>query len=68
MEELAKWWKNKNFLVTLAIVFVALVLSYVMARFVSWGWVICLLIGLIGGYNIHKFVVKKLDEKYGGEE
>lgn len=62
MSNWIKWWKDKTFLAMMVIAIIAVVLAYVFARFVTWGWVVSLVIGVIGGLGIRHVVVKKLNE------
>ena len=62
MSNWIKWWKDKTFLAMMVIAIIAVVLAYVFARFVTWGWVVSLAIGVIGGLGIRHVVVKKLNE------
>lgn len=62
MSNWIQWWKDKTFLAMMVIAIIAVVLAYVFARFVTWGWVVSLVIGVIGGLGIRHVVVKKLNE------
>lgn len=62
MSNWIQWWKDKTFLTIMVIAIIAVVLAYVFARFVTWGWVVSLVIGVIGGLGIRHVVVKKLNE------
>ena len=62
MSNWIKWWKDKTFLAMMVIAIIAVVLAYVFARFVTWGWVVSLVIGVVGGLGIHHVVVKELNE------
>lgn len=62
MSNWIQWWKDKTFLAMMVIAIIAVVLAYVFARFVTWGWVVSLVIGVVGGLGIRHVVVKKLNE------
>ena len=62
MSNWIKWWKDKTFLAMMVIAIIAVVLAYVFARFVTWGWIVSMLLGVIGGLGIRHVVVKKLNE------
>ena len=62
MSNWIKWWKDKTFLAMMVIAIIAVVLAYVFARFVTWGWVVSLVIGVVGGLGIRHVVVKELNE------
>ena len=66
MSNWIKWWKDKTFLAMMVIAIIAVVLAYVFARFVTWGWVVSLVIGVIGGLGIRHVVVKKFNELDNG--
>lgn len=57
-----KWWKDKTFLTILAIACVAMLVAFVFARYISWGWIVSCLVGLLAGLFIRKVITRKLDE------
>lgn len=57
-----KWWKSKFFLTILAIVAVTIVVTFLLAYLLEWGWIPAIALALGGGFAIRKVVIKKLDE------
>lgn len=64
--EWIKWWKDKTFLTILATCVVAIVLAFVFARFISWGWIVSMLIGVLSGLFIRKVIIKRIEEDNDG--
>ena len=62
MSNWIKWWKDKTFLTIMVTAIVAVVLACVFARCFAWGWIVSMLLGVIGGLGIRHVVVKKLNE------
>ena len=57
-----RWWKDRTFLTILAIAIVAMLVAFVFARYISWGWIVSCLVGLLAGLFIRKVITRKLDE------
>lgn len=62
MSNWIKWWKDKTFLAMMVIAIIAVVLAYVFTRCFTWGWIVSMLFGVIGGLGIRHVAVKKLNE------
>ena len=62
MGEWIRWWKDRTFLTILAIAIVAMLVAFVFARYISWGWIVSCLVGLLAGLFIRKVITRKLDE------
>ena len=62
MSNWIQWWKDKTFLAMMVIAIIAVVLAYVFARFVTWGWIPAIAVALGGGLVIRRIVIKKLDK------
>lgn len=67
MNEWIKWWKDKTFLTILATCLVAMVLAFVFARYISWGWIVSMLIGVLAGLFIRRVIIKRIEEGNDGE-
>lgn len=61
-----KWWKDRTFLTILAACIVAIVLAFVFARFISWGWLLSCLVGCLAGLFIRSVIVKRIEEDKDG--
>lgn len=66
MNEWIKWWKDKTFLTILATCLVAIVLAFVFARYISWGWIVSMLIGVLAGLFIRRVIIKRIEEGNDG--
>lgn len=60
--EWIKWWKNKTFMTILGIALVAMVVSFLLAYFIEWGWILSIVVACIGGFLIRRVISKKMDE------
>ena len=61
-----KWWKDKTFLSVMGVALVTMLLGFLMAHYISWGWIITVFIGAIGGLVIRKIVVNRIEENSNG--
>lgn len=63
MAKWIKWWKDKTFLAVMSVALVTMLLGFLMTYYISWGWIITVFIGAIGGLMIRKIVVNRLKER-----
>lgn len=63
MGEWIRWWKDRTFLTILITCIVAMILSFVFARYFIWGWIASLFIGVISGLFIRGVIVERLDDE-----
>ena len=59
--ELIKWWKNKWAVFAVATAILTVVIGFLFAYFISWGWILSLIIALGGGATILLFINKIID-------
>lgn len=57
-----KWWKSKFFLTVLGIALATISVSFVLAYFIEWGWILAIIAALLGGLSIRKVLINKLEE------
>lgn len=62
MAELIKWWKNKTSLTVLGIAVGTVGIAFLLAYFITWGWIPAIAVTCIGGLGIRKVIRKKFDE------
>lgn len=62
MIDFKKIWKDKTFLSVAGVALAAVVLGFVMARNISWGWLLAECIGAGAGIAIRNIVVKRKDK------
>ena len=56
-----KWWKNKTFNILLVITLLILLITFLFAYLLEWGWVVSVIVALVGGFIIRKIIIKALD-------
>lgn len=57
-----KWWKDKSILQIIGTAFGAVILAFIPAYFLSWGWILSILIAVFGGITMRKLIIKKLNQ------
>ena len=57
-----KWWKDKTFMLIFTIALLSIVLAFITAYFISWGWILSIIIAIIGGYSMREILFNKLNE------
>lgn len=62
MSEIIKWWKNKYAVIIVCIGILAVVIGFLFAYFISWGWILSLISAIIGGASIRYFTNKMIDD------
>ena len=60
MSEIIKWWKNKRAIILVLTLVLTVVIGFILAYFISWGWILSLIVavggGITGGYIIMKMI------------
>ena len=62
MIDFKKIWKDKTFLSVTGVALAAVVLGYVMAKNISWGWLLAECLGAGAGIAIRNIVMKSKDK------
>lgn len=62
MIDFKKIWKDKTFLSVTGVALAAVVLGYVMAKNISWGWLLAECLGAGAGIAIRNIVMKRKDK------
>lgn len=62
MAEIIKWWKNKNAVLIICTGVLSVVIAFLFAYFISWGWILSLVIAIAGGITMRIFINKLIDE------
>lgn len=60
--ELVKWWKNKWALLIVVTGVLTVIIGFLFAYFISWGWILSLIIALGGGVTMRVFINKMIDD------
>jgi hypothetical protein len=56
-----RWWEDKYFLLMWGVALLTMLISFLLAYFISWGWIPSIAIALLGGFIIRKIITKRLD-------
>ena len=59
MNNLIKWWEYKTFITILCVIFVTMLVS-VLVSFLQYGWILSIIVALIGGFIIRQVIIKEL--------
>ena len=60
--EIVKWWKNKWAVLLIAVGISIVVVGFLFAYFISWGWILTLVVAAVGGFTI-RLIAKKMVEQ-----
>lgn len=56
-----KWWKNKTFLLIMGISLITMIIAFLLAYFIEWGWILAIILACIGGVLIRKIIDRAID-------
>lgn len=62
MSTWVKWWKNKTVVTVFIIALVAMVLSFITAYFITWGWIPSIIIAGTGGILIRRVIINAVNK------
>ena len=62
MGELIKWWKDKLIVAIVLIAVLSVVIAFLFTYFISWGWIIAIIIAVFTGIIIRKIIIKRLND------
>lgn len=60
--EWIKWWNDKTIVTIMVVAISSVGLAALSAVLIDWGWVISIIIALVGGYTMKRILFKRLDE------
>ena len=66
-----KWWKDKTFMTILIIALSTMIIGFLSAYFIDWGWIITIILSAAAGVIMRKIIIKRIDEeveKYDNQE
>ena len=66
--EVVKWWKNKWAVLIMVIGILTVVVGFLFAYFISWGWILSLVIAVAGGISMRLCINKMITEKIAKQE
>ena len=58
-----KWWKDKTFMTILIIALSAMIIGFLSAYFIDWGWIITIILSAAAGVIMRKIIIKRIDEE-----
>ena len=64
---IVKWWKNKWAVLLMMVGILTVGIGFIFAYFISWGWILTLVVTAIGGIGMRHIVFKMIDE-YNNDE
>lgn len=50
--EVVKWWKNKWVVLLMLVGILTVVIGFLFAYFISWGWILTLVVAVVGGVGM----------------
>jgi uncharacterized membrane-anchored protein len=50
--EVVKWWKNKWVVLLMLVGILTVVIGFLFAYFISWGWILTLVVAVVGGIGM----------------
>lgn len=62
MSEWIRWWENKFFLCGLGVALLSMLLSFLLAYFIYWGWIPAIVVATCGGMLIRRIAVMGIDD------
>jgi hypothetical protein len=57
-----KWLKDKTYMSVLGISLVAIVVSFILAYFIEWGWLPAMAVATLCGIWIRKIIIKRINK------
>ena len=63
---IVKWWKNKWVVLLMVVGILTVVIGFLFAYFISWGWILTLVLAVVGGIGM-MFISFKIIEMYSGK-
>ena len=63
-----KWWKDKTFMTILAIALLTMLIGFLLAYFIEYGWLITIVLAIAGGVSIRKVITNRIDKEVEKEE
>ena len=60
--EIVKWWKNKWALLLIAVGISIVVVGFLFTYFISWGWILALVVAAVGGFTIRRIAKKMVEQ------
>jgi hypothetical protein len=65
---IVKWWKNKWAVLLIMVGILSIGIGFVFAHFISWGWILSLLVVAIGGVGMRHIAFRMIGEHSNDEK
>ena len=62
MNEWIKWWKDKTFMSVLGVALLTMLIGFLLAYYIKWGWILTIVVTAIGGMSIRRIIIKRIDK------
>ena len=57
---IVKWWKNKWAVLLMVVGILTVGIGFLFAYFISWGWILSLVVAVIGGIGMRHIVLRMI--------
>ena len=58
-----KWWKDKTFIKIFIVALITMIIGFLLAYFIDWGWIVTIITSCTGGFIIRKIITNRLDKE-----
>lgn len=62
MSNWIKWWKDSTFMSVLVIALLTMLIGFLLAYFLEWGWILTIVVTAIGGMSIRRIIIKRINK------
>jgi uncharacterized membrane-anchored protein len=62
MAEFVKWWKDKLIVAIMLTAVLSVIVAFLFAYFIEWGWILSIITAIAGGITMRKLAIKKINE------
>lgn len=61
MAEFVKWWKDKLIVAIMLTAVLSVIVAFLFAYFIEWGWILSIITAIAGGITMRKLAIKKIN-------
>ena len=61
--EFIKWWKNKLAVALMCTAIGSVIIAFLFAYFISWGWILSIVTAIVGGLTMRRIAVKLIEKE-----
>jgi 4-hydroxybenzoate polyprenyltransferase len=62
MSNWIKWWKDSTFMSVLGVALLTMLIGFLLAYYIEWGWILTIVVTAIGGMSIRRIIIKRIDK------